>query len=135
MAKVLIVDDNHSDCLLVESILKKDGHEIVIINDGIYSLKEAKSFCPDIIILDLDIGGHSGIDVCYDIRSIQELKDAVILFFTASDDIESIQEAFKAGANDYTVKPINSLLFLHRVRSMLKEVEIRKDESDNLQQN
>ena len=126
MAKILIVDNNYSDCLLVESILKKDEHEILSINDGIYVLDTVKSFCPDIIILDLDLDGYSGIDVCYDIRAIKELDDTVILFLTAANDFESIQEAFKAGANDYTIKPINSLLFIHRVRSMLKEAESRK---------
>lgn len=126
MAKILIVDNNYSDCLLVESILKKDEHEILSINDGIYVLDTVKSFCPDIIILDLDLDGYSGIDVCYDIRAIKELDDTIILFLTVANDFESIQEAFKAGANDYTIKPINSLLFIHRVRSMLKEAESRK---------
>lgn len=126
MAKVLIVDNNYSDCLLVESILKKDEHEIISINEGIYVLDTVKSFCPDIIILDLDLDGYSGIDVCYDIRAIKELDDTIILFLTVANDFESIQEAFKAGANDYTIKPINSLLFIHRVRSMLKEAESRK---------
>ena len=126
MAKVLIVDDNYSDCLLVESILKKDGHEIRIINDGIYAVQEAKEFLPDIIVLDLNLNGYSGIDLCYDIRSIKELNDTIIIFFTASNDLESIQEAFNAGANDFTIKPINSLLFLHRVRSKLKKAESKK---------
>ena len=126
MAKVLIVDDNFSDCLLVESILKKDGHEIKTINDGVYAVQEAKNFIPDIVILDLNLEDYSGIDICYDLKAVPELKDTIILFFTSSNDIESIQEAFKAGANDYTVKPINTILFLHRVRSMLKEAESRK---------
>lgn len=126
MAKVLIVDDNYSDCLLVESILKKDEHEIISINEGIYVLDTVKSFCPDIIILDLDLDRYSGIDVCYDIRAIKELDDTIILFLIVANDFESIQEAFKAGANDYIIKPINSLLFIHRVRSMLKEAESRK---------
>lgn len=61
------------------------------------------------MILDLD--GYSGIDVCYDIRAIKELDDTIILFLTAANDFESIQEAFKAGANDYTIKPIT--FFIH----------------------
>ena len=95
MAKILIVDDNYSDCLLVESILKKDEHEIISINDGIYVLDTVKSFCPDIIILDLDQNGYSGIDVCYDIRAIKELDDTIILFLTIANDFESWKKQAK----------------------------------------
>ena len=110
MAKILIIEDNKSDSLLMSKILRQDGHTVYVVEDGLYATSVAEEVRPDLIILDLNINGVSVIDVCYDIRAIKELEHVVILVATMYSDMKTIEDAFHAGANDYTVKPVNSTL-------------------------
>jgi len=74
---------------------------------------------PDIILLDLDIENSDGIELCYQLKSENALNSFIVLFTSHQEEYIQI-EAFKAGADDYIIKPINPRILLKRVKALLK---------------
>ena len=126
MTKVLIIEDSMTCRVIINSILREAGCIIKEVEDINNSVKEAEEFLPDLIVLDLGLGDISGIDVCREIRKSEVISDVVILITTGFDDAEMIEEAFSAGADDYSVKPIKPSLFIHRIKSMLSNDKKKK---------
>lgn len=73
----------------------------------------------DLVLLDIIMEGQSGIEVCRDLKQDDRLRDIPVIMVTARVDLESLREAFAAGANDYIAKPIGEVELLARVRSAL----------------
>jgi len=74
---------------------------------------------PDIILLGLDIGNSDGIELCHQLKTENALNSFIVLFTDHQEEYIQI-EAFKAGADDYIVKPINPRILLKRIKALLK---------------
>ena len=119
--KILIVDDFQDNLDLVEDMLDDDGYENIIC---VLSAKEAYAELEtnniDLIILDIMMPDIDGIEACKHIKSDERYKDIPIIIATAKSDLETLQEAFDVGANDYIRKPIiNDIELLSRVKNAL----------------
>ncbi len=112
--EILLVEDNPGDVRLSSEALK-DSHLIYDLNvvvDGTKALtflKRGEGYSlaprPDVIMLDLNLPGKSGLEVLEDIRSDQELKDIPIIILTSSENDLDVLMAYKKQANAYLVKP------------------------------
>ena len=121
-ATVLIVDDDPDMVLLLETTLLADGIRVLTETDGEAALESARANLPTLILLDLELPGRHGLDVCKSIRheSDPRLRDTPILVLTGLKRKETdIVEAFTAGATDYLTKPIKPTLVRSRVRGWL----------------
>jgi phosphoserine phosphatase RsbU/P len=90
---------------------------------------------PDAILLDIMMPGIDGIDTCARIRADGRYQYTPILMVTAEAEMESLAQAFVAGANDYVRKPFNSIELLARLRSSLRlksEIERRREREQEL---
>jgi len=119
--KILIVDDFQDNLDLVEDMLDDDGYENIIC---VLSAKEAYAELEtnniDLIILDIMMPDIDGIEACKHIKSDERYEDIPIIIATAKSDLETLQEAFAVGANDYIRKPIiNDIELLSRVKNAL----------------
>lgn len=114
--KIMIVDDDPLIVKLIEKFFKKKfNFECTICNSGEACLKELdKSELPDLILLDINMPGLSGYDVCSKIREDKRTHLIPIIFITAYDKIENKITGFKLGVDDYLVKPFH-----------MKELEVR----------
>ncbi len=74
---------------------------------------------PDIILLDLEIDNTDGIELCHQLKSQNALKSIIVLFSKHEEDYIQI-EAFKAGADDYIVKPISERVLLKKIEALLR---------------
>lgn len=74
---------------------------------------------PDIILMDLHLTNSDGIELCHQLKSENALNSFIILFTDDEQDYIQI-EAFKAGADDYIIKPINPLVLLKKIKALLK---------------
>jgi len=74
---------------------------------------------PDLILLDLNIENADGIELCYQLKSEKELSSYVALFTDHKEEYIQL-EAFKAGADDYIIKPINPRILLKKINALLK---------------
>jgi diguanylate cyclase (GGDEF)-like protein len=89
------------------------------VNSGERLFDELPSFRPDLILLDVDMQGLSGFDVCRRLKQNPEYSDVPVLFVTARDDTKDIVTAFEAGGQDYVTKPYTQEELLARVRTHL----------------
>lgn len=113
---VLVVDDDPDLTDLVRELLHGEGHSISVASTGERAEQMARARIPDLIILDVDLPGMKGPEVC---RRLREFSTAPILFLTAaSSDADQIV-GFTAGADDYVTKPFGSHVLLARVRTLL----------------
>lgn len=120
-ARVLIVDDDPVLRILARKALLGVALTAVEAESGEVALECLQNDPPpDLVLLDVDMPGIDGIEVC---RRIRERFDAVslpIMMLTGCDDTASIARAFEVGATDFLVKPVNWSILVHRVRSSLR---------------
>lgn len=124
---ILIVDDEHVNIRLIESMLEKKGYFTIKATNGRECLETIGSIKPDLILLDIYMPEMSGIMVCKTLKANEENKDIPVIFVTANTDNEILLEAFKSGCSDYVRKPINEAELLVRVRHVLRIKEYQDE--------
>jgi DNA-binding response OmpR family regulator len=116
--RVLIVEDDEEITQVLTRSLRLEGYDVGAAGDGNAALEQARSFSPDLVILDLGLPGLDGIDVA---RRLREASDDVpILILTARDALESRVQGLDTGADDYLVKPFERQELLARMRALLR---------------
>lgn len=118
--KILIVDDDPKSRDLLASLLLPDGHKIEQAGDGYEALRKARSFKPDVILLDIMMPDMDGFDVCKAVRVEPAIALIPIILVTALDDRDSMLQGLEAGADEFVAKPFNRLEMRTRVRSILR---------------
>lgn len=103
MAKVLIAEDEKGMRELLAIVLKKEGHDVVLCENGNVAIEALKKDIFDLVITDLKMPGENGLSV---LRASKELSpETIVIMITAFGTTESAIEAMKAGAYDYITKP------------------------------
>jgi signal transduction histidine kinase len=123
--KVLIVDDNTKIMAIAEVHLKKEGLEVLCVEDGKSALESARQEKPDLILLDVDMPDMSGFEVCQILKDDAELVMIPVVFLTAADDNESRVRGLDLGAVDYVTKPFDSFELRARVRAALRTKQLQ----------
>lgn len=131
--RILIVDDNQANRELLEAYLATTDCELDIAVDGREALDKARSFRPDLILLDVMMPKLSGFEVCQKIKQDPELKGIMILMVTALNELGDIERAVDAGTNDFLSKPVQKLELLKRVENLLALKGVT-DENERLRQ-
>jgi DNA-binding response OmpR family regulator len=116
---VLLVDDNPQNLQVLGKLLQEEKYEIEFAINGIATLEWLKNKQFDLILLDLNMPGMNGFEVCKIIRSDNEMCDIPIIFLSAESERESILKGFEVGAQDYVTKPFDSRELLARVKTQL----------------
>ena len=132
--RVLAVDDDPAILQAISALLGPCGLE-VSTSDEPYGFWEAlTATTPDLLLLDLDMPGLNGIDLCRAVRADGHFGRLPIMFLTSYSDPERVQEIFEAGADDYVGKPIIGQELITRVRNRLDRVRAQREmaEKDDL---
>jgi two-component system, OmpR family, alkaline phosphatase synthesis response regulator PhoP len=129
--KILLVDDDPDIIELLEYNLKKEGYEIASANDGVQAVEVAKTFKPDLILLDVMMPRQDGIETARQLRQLSDFKDTYILFLTARAEEYTEVAAFEVGADDYIVKPIKPRALVSRIKAVLRR-DTQQIESDSV---
>jgi two-component system alkaline phosphatase synthesis response regulator PhoP/two-component system response regulator MtrA len=119
MARILVVEDDPSIADLVRLYLRREGHEVEIVDNGATALRrfEATAQETDLVVLDLMLPGLDGRGVC---RRIRDASAVPIVMLTALDDDRDKIEGLDLGADDYVTKPFNPQELVARVRAILR---------------
>jgi sigma-B regulation protein RsbU (phosphoserine phosphatase) len=126
-ARVLVVDDNRVNRLLLMALLQRGGFaNISVAEDGADALLQVEALCPDLVLLDLMMPNLDGFEVCRRIRADPSNRDLPILVQSSLSGSEDRTRAFAAGATDFVSKPINSTELLSRVRIHLENRTLLK---------
>lgn len=118
-ATILIVDDNPQNLQVLAKILQDNKYEIEFATNGETALEWIKSNQFGLILLDINMPGMNGFEVCKTIRNNPDMDNIPVIFLSADTDRESILKGFELGAQDYISKPFDSRELLARVRTHL----------------
>jgi DNA-binding response OmpR family regulator len=116
-ARVLVVEDDDEIAGVLQRSLRLEGYDVRISPDGEAALSDARSFVPDLVILDLGLPRLDGMEVA---KRLRAADDVPILMLTARDAVESRVEGLDVGADDYLVKPFERQELLARLRALLR---------------
>jgi len=130
-SRILIADDNHQNCELLDAYLADEGYQIEMVHDGQQTLDSVARSQPDLILLDIMMPKVSGYEVCKRLKSNAETRDVPIVMITALAEMGDIEKAVNAGANDFLTKPVNKLELTTRVKTLLQNRHL-KNEIDRL---
>ena len=108
MKSCLIVDDSKVIRMVAKKILADLEFETGEAADGQQALDACKASMPDAVLLDWNMPVMSGIDFLRALRALPDGNKPIVVFCTTENDIEHIQEAIEAGANEYIMKPFDS---------------------------
>lgn len=117
--KVLVVDDEPVNVILIQSILEKD-YDIIPAYNGREALEIIRTDAPDIVLLDIMMPEINGYEVCEKIKHQSSTQFIPVVMVTALSEMENKIKAIEAGADDFLTKPINSIELITRVKSLLK---------------
>jgi signal transduction histidine kinase len=127
--KILVVDDDATARLLMRAALQKTGFDVRLAVDGADALRQFAEDSFDLVMLDVDMPGMSGTDVCAALRS-KGAKHLPIVMVTGMDDVHSVEASYEAGATDFIAKPINWALIGHRAHYFLRASRALSELSD-----
>ena len=117
---ILIVDDNPHNLQVLGNLLREEKYEIEFAVSGEATLDWLKNRQFDLILLDINMPGMNGFEVCKKIRSNKEPYEIPIIFLSAESERESILKGFEVGAQDFVIKPFDSRELLARVKTQLE---------------
>ncbi len=119
-AKILLVDDETDITEFIGFNLQAEGYLVEKAQTGEEAIEKAKTFIPDLIILDVMMPGMDGMETCEKLRRMPELNQPIIAFLTARGEDYSQIAGFDAGGDDYITKPVKPKVLVSRVKALLK---------------
>ena len=128
--KILVVDDEPDILEILQYNLEKEGYGVRVASNGRKGVEVARSFLPDLILLDIMMPEQDGVETCRQIREITELQNVYVIFLTARAEEYSEIAAFDVGADDYIVKPIKPRALMSRISALFRR-EFKKENSSS----
>jgi diguanylate cyclase (GGDEF)-like protein/PAS domain S-box-containing protein len=118
-ASLLVVDDNEANRDALSRLLRKRGYAVTAAADGLGALHLVERSTFDLILLDVEMPGVSGLDVLKEIREHQSRSQLPIIMVTARSAGSDVVRALELGANDYVTKPIDFPVAVARIDTQL----------------
>src|SRR3981081_1029830 len=122
--RILVVDDNESNRMIIAIRLKAHGYEVLQADDGEKALAGATKERPDLILLDIMMPKINGIEVCRRLKSDATMPFTPIILVTAKASSDDVVAGLDAGADEYLTKPIDQSALVARVKSVLRIKEL-----------
>ena len=117
MTRVLVVEDEESYSEALSYMLRKEGYEVAIADNGADALKEFDRNGADIVLLDVMLPGIPGTEVC---RQIRQVSTVPVIMVSAKDDEVDKVVGLELGADDYVTKPYSPRELVARIRAVLR---------------
>ncbi|PRY58016.1 two-component system response regulator RegX3 [Knoellia remsis] len=119
MTRILVVEDEVSFSDPLSYLLRKEGYEVSVADNGNDALAEFDSAGADLVLLDLMLPGLSGVDVC---RALRQKSNVPVIMLTAKDSEIDKVVGLELGADDYVTKPYSSRELLARIKAVLRRL-------------
>ena len=118
-SSILIVDDVPANLRLLSGLLKARGYKVRPVPNGKLALRAAKNDPPDLILLDVNMPGMDGLEVCRALKADGKTRDIPVVFVSALGDTDDVVKGLQAGAVDYISKPFQAEEVLAHVQTHL----------------
>lgn len=123
--RVLVVDDDTENCKLIHEALSNEGFEVRIANSGTQAISIMQDWCPQLVLLDQDMPGMTGLDTLKHFR--KNHFDVDVMFISANLSPKMVSDALEAGADDYIRKPFSFRELASRVKVRFRIRDLRED--------
>ena len=127
LPRLLLVEDEPSLVLTLSDRLASEGYDVAAVGNGSTALERLRAEAFDLVLLDVMLPGKNGFDVCRDLR--RRGIDVPVLMLTARGEVADRVVGLKLGADDYLVKPFETIELLARIEALLRR---RRPESGPL---
>lgn len=127
MTKILVVEDEKALSDPLAYLLRREGYEVAVVDNGPAALAAVSSSMPDLILLDLMLPGLSGTEVAREVRTKSTVP---IIMLTAKDSEVDIVVGLELGADDYVTKPYSSRELLARIKAVLRRKDVSLESGD-----
>jgi DNA-binding response OmpR family regulator len=117
--KILIVDDEPNILISLEFLMRRDGFEVAVAQDGEEALRIIREQRPDLVLLDVMMPKLNGFEVCKQVRGDLALSDTRIIMLTAKGRQAEVAKGLALGADGYITKPFSTRDLVIQVRSLL----------------
>lgn len=107
MAKILVVDDDEINRMILETMLEGEGYDVVLAENGIEAIAQYEDEQPDVILMDIMMPEMDGYEAMRTIRKKSAFRKLPIIALTAKAMKDDRRACLDAGANDYMTKPID----------------------------
>ena len=125
-ADILIVDDNVTNCEVLQRRLSQHGLQSRVVYDGTNALKEVERKTPDLILLDVILPDINGLELLKEFRSKHTDDELPIIMVSAFNDVDSTAKCIKLGATDYLPKPLNGTILMAKAVASLEAKYFRE---------
>ena len=126
--KILIVDDNKVNRILLGRGVEQDGHRIETAENGKQALDMLKRGSYDLVLLDIEMPEMNGYQVLEACLQDNELRNLPIIMTSSLDELDSVVKCVELGAEDYLNKPVNPILLRARVNASLEKKRLRDEQ-------
>ncbi len=125
--KILVADDDKTTRLILSSMLENESYQVDSADRGEKTLFMALETTYDAILIDLNMPGLGGVDLCKKIRSISRYTMTPIIVVTSMTEEANLAEVLEAGASDFISKPVNQIVLAARLKSHLEKKQFYDD--------
>lgn len=137
---ILVADDNHTDLVILQTILRKEGHEVITASDGAKAVRAFEECSPDIVLLDALMPVMDGYEAARRIKKLSSERDVFtpIIFLTSLKDAPALAGCLQAGGDDFLSKPYNKMILQAKLRAFERVRQMHStinDQREALKQN
>jgi two-component system, sensor histidine kinase and response regulator len=118
--RILVVDDNAQNRALAQATLEDEGYEVLLATGGEEGIRMVEAERPDCVLLDVRMPGTDGFAVCARIRALPDARDTPVVFLTALRDVDTFDQALRAGGDDFLTKPVRPTELVLRIQAALR---------------
>ncbi len=131
--RILVVDDDQDIVELLKYNLEKEGYDVRTAPDGYRAIDVARTYHPELVLLDIMMPQIDGIETGRQLRELPELRQTFILYLTARSEEYSEVAAFDVGADDYITKPIKPRALMSRINALFRREAQKADPGDKIE--
>jgi len=117
--KILLIEDNEQNRILMRQILTRHGYDLLEATDGLTGIEMARAHMPALILLDIQMPVMNGFMVIRELRNEPELRKIKVIAITSFAMKGDREKAFQAGFDEYITKPIDTRSFPELIRQVL----------------
>jgi len=129
-ARLLVVDDNKVNRLLLARSLESMGHRVAMAENGRVALATLRQDGYDLVLLDIEMPEMDGFQVLEQIRGDLQLRDVPVLVTSSVEGLDNVVRCVELGAEDYLPKPVNAVLLKARVGACLEKKRLRDQQKE-----
>lgn len=115
--RILVADDSATDRMIMEALLKRLGHEVLLVKDGLEAVQRFEEWHPDMVLLDVMMPELDGIGAARRMREISRHELVPIIFLTSLHDARDLAACLDAGGDDFLSKPYNPVILQAKIKA------------------